>query len=133
MSFTTINLKTIGDERGSLIALENNAEIPFEVKRVYYIFGTQKGVERGFHAHKVLRQMAICVSGSCTIRMEDASDKGEVVLATPEQALMIEPMQWHEMYNFSPDCVLMVLANDVYDESDYIRNYEAYKRLIGHE
>ena len=133
MSFTTINLKTIGDERGSLIALENNAEVPFEVKRVYYIFGTQKDVERGFHAHKALRQMAICVSGSCSIRMEDASGKGEVVLAMPEQALMIEPMQWHEMYDFSADCVLMVLANDVYDESDYIRNYEIYKRLIGHE
>ncbi|MEZ9057325.1 FdtA/QdtA family cupin domain-containing protein [Vibrio pelagius] len=130
MSFKTINLKTIGDERGSLIALENNAEIPFDVKRVYYIFNTQDQVSRGFHAHINLKQMAICVAGSCKFILDDGVSRSEVLLSKPDEALYIEGLIWREMHDFSEDCVLLVLASQVYDEADYIRNYSEFKRLV---
>lgn len=121
-----IDFPVLGDERGSLVALEANCHIPFEIKRVYYIYGTVKGVARGFHAHKVLKQVAICIKGSCRFVMDDGEDKQEVILSTPNKGLLIDAMQWHEMYDFSEDCVLMVLADQFYDESDYIREYSKF-------
>lgn len=121
----------LGDARGKLVAIEGNRHIPFEIKRVYYIYGTLPDVARGFHAHKELRQVAICLSGQCRIVMDDGNKKDEVVLNSPSQALLVDRMQWHEMYDFSSDCVLMVLASDVYDESDYIRDYESFIALSG--
>ncbi|GKR06553.1 dTDP-6-deoxy-3,4-keto-hexulose isomerase [Aeromonas caviae] len=121
----------LGDARGKLVAIEGNRHIPFEIKRVYYIYGTLPDVARGFHAHKELRQVAICLSGQCRIVMDDGNKKDEVVLNSPSQALLIDKMQWHEMHDFSSDCVLMVLASDVYDESDYIRGYESFIALSG--
>lgn len=123
---TLIDLPVLGDERGSLVALQRNRNIPFEIKRVYYIYGTQKGVARGFHAHKELKQVAICLSGSCRFVMDDGVQKNEVILNSPSQGLLIDVMQWHEMYDFSEDCILLVLASDIYDEADYIRNYNEY-------
>lgn len=123
---TLIDLPVLGDERGSLVALQGNRNIPFEIKRVYYIYGTQKGVARGFHAHKELKQVAICLSGSCRFVMDDGVQKNEVILNSPSQGLLIDVMQWHEMYDFSEDCILLVLASDIYDEADYIRNYNEY-------
>lgn len=118
-----IDFPMLGDERGSLVALEGNKNIPFDIKRVYYIYGTQEGVSRGFHAHKELKQVAICLNGRCRFVMDDGVDKSEVILDSPSQGLLIDVMQWHEMHDFSKDCVLMVLADQVYDESDYIRDY----------
>ncbi|WP_270689641.1 sugar 3,4-ketoisomerase [Aeromonas sp. D3] len=123
---TLIDLPVLGDERGSLVALQRNRNIPFEIKRVYYIYGTQKGVARGFHAHKELKQVAICLSGSCRFVMDDGVQKNEVILNSPSQGLLIDVMQWHEMYDFSEDCILLVLASDIYDEADYIRSYNEY-------
>lgn len=121
-----IDFPVLGDGRGALVALEANRHIPFEIKRVYYIYGTAQGVARGFHAHKELKQVAICLKGSCRFVMDDGKDKQQVILATPDKGLLIEPMQWHEMYDFSEDCLLMVLADQVYDESDYIREYSKF-------
>jgi len=121
-----INLKSLGDERGSLVALENNKEIPFEVKRIYYIYGTKKGVSRGFHAHKALKQIAICVSGSCTMLLDNGKDKETIALNTPTKGVLIEDMVWREMHDFSEDCVLLVLASEHYDEADYIRDYQEF-------
>ncbi|WP_368205988.1 FdtA/QdtA family cupin domain-containing protein [Aeromonas sp. s5] len=126
---TLIDLPVLGDERGSLVALEGNRNIPFEIKRVYYIYGTQKGVARGFHAHKELKQVAICLNGSCRFVMDDGVKKNEVILNSPSQGLLIDVMQWHEMYDFSEDCILLVLASDIYDEADYIRNYNSFMQL----
>ncbi|WP_421285727.1 sugar 3,4-ketoisomerase [Aeromonas veronii] len=126
---TLIDLPVLGDERGSLVALEENRNIPFEIKRVYYIYGTQKGVARGFHAHKELKQVAICLSGSCRFVMDDGLKKNEVILNSPSQGLLIDVMQWHEMYDFSEDCILLVLASDIYDEADYIRDYDNFMQL----
>lgn len=121
-----INFKIMGDDRGSLIALEENHNVPFDVKRVYYIFGTEQGVRRGYHAHRDLKQLAICVSGSCTFLLDNGKEKENIELTSPTQGLLIEGLLWREMYDFSPDCVLVVLADYYYDESDYIRDYNQF-------
>lgn len=128
--FSIIDLKTIGDDRGSLIALEDNHNVPFDVKRVYYIFGTGEEVRRGYHAHKNLKQLAICVSGSCKFLLDDGESQQHIELNSPAQALLIEGLIWREMYNFSPDCVLIVLADDYYKETDYIRDYDNFLKEV---
>lgn len=126
MEIKLIQLQKHGDERGSLIALEETTNIPFQIKRVYYIFQTKENVRRGFHAHKKLKQVAIAVKGSCRFLLDDGNERVEVLLDNPAQGLLIESVIWREMYDFSDDCVLMVLADDFYDESDYIRDYEIF-------
>ena len=121
-----VDLPSRGDERGSLVAIEESKAIPFEIKRVYYIFKTQNGVSRGFHAHKRLKQLAVCVSGECRILLDDGKEQEDVWLDSPTKGLIIEGMTWREMHDFSEDCVLLVLANERYDESDYIRDYELF-------
>lgn len=125
-----INFKSLGDDRGGLVALEANKDIPFDVKRVYYIFATQSGVARGFHAHKQLKQVAICISGSCRFVMDSGLDKQEIVMDSPTHGIVIDKMQWHEMHDFSDDCVLLVVASDHYDENDYIRDYDEFVQLV---
>lgn len=115
-----------GDERGWLIALENLKEVPFEISRVYFIYGTLPGVRRGKHAHRKLRQMAICLKGSCRFYMDDGRRKDEVLLDRNNRGLLIESMVWHEMDDFTVDCILLVLASGPYDEHDYIREYHAF-------
>ena len=121
-----IEFTHLGDDRGGLISLEQNQNIPFDIKRVYYIFDTKESVARGFHAHKNLQQVAICVKGSCRFLMDDGHNKAEVVLDKPNLGILIDVMQWHEMHDFSEGCVLLVLASDYYDEADYIRNYDDF-------
>ncbi|MBS9784588.1 MAG: FdtA/QdtA family cupin domain-containing protein [Oceanivirga sp.] len=120
------NLTELGDERGKLVALEGLKNIPFEIKRVYYIYGTKLNVARGFHAHKNLQQVAIAVSGSCKMLLDDGVNKEWVTLDSPNKGILINSMVWHEMHNFSEDCVLLVLASEHYDESDYIRDYDEF-------
>jgi dTDP-4-dehydrorhamnose 3,5-epimerase-like enzyme len=129
-NYKLVDFKIMGDDRGSLIALEENYNVPFDVKRVYYIFGTEQGVRRGYHAHKNLKQLAICVSGSCTFLLEDGMQQKHITLSSPTQGLLIEGLIWREMYDFSPDCVLMVLADAYYDEADYIRDYENFLKAV---
>ncbi len=124
-----IHLPVLGDDRGSLIALEGNKNIPFDIKRIYYIYGTKTGVSRGFHAHKALKQVAIAVSGSCRFILDDGIEREDILLNDPAQGLLIESFMWREMHDFSDDCVLMVLANQLYDEDDYIRNYDEFISL----
>jgi len=126
----TINFKPLGDERGSLVALEGNKNVPFDIKRAYYIFGTKKGVSRGFHAHRNLKQVAVCVTGSCCFVLDNGKQREEVVLDKPTIGLLIDDLTWREMYDFSPDCVLMVLASEHYDESDYIRDYQEFLKAV---
>ena len=124
--FKWMDLPVIGDSRGSLIALEASQFVPFAVKRVYYIFGTQPGVARGFHAHKKLRQLAICVTGKCRMVLDDGRTRESAWLDSPAKGLLIDTMLWREMHDFSPDCVLLVLASEHYDEADYIRDYGTF-------
>lgn len=123
---TTLTFSALGDHRGGLIAIEQYKSVPFDIKRVYFIFDTKKGVERGFHAHKTLHQAAVCVHGSCRILMDKGCDKEMVTLNRPDIGLLIPPMIWHEVRDFSKGCVLLVLASDLYDEGDYIRDYKQF-------
>jgi len=127
MNQALIKFSSKGDNRGWLVALEAPKQVPFEIKRVYYIYGTQPGVRRGKHAHRHLRQMAICLHGSCRFYMDDGRTKREFLLNRKDQGLLIEPMIWHEMDDFSADCVLLVLASGLYDERDYIRDYQGFQ------
>ncbi|MHA3057158.1 sugar 3,4-ketoisomerase [Acinetobacter sp. ANC 4641] len=131
MQIKLLPLQTHGDERGSLIALEQDKNIPFAIKRVYYLFNTSANVRRGFHAHKELTQVVIAVRGSCRFLLDDGKEKITLFLDNPAQGLLIDSCIWREMYDFSEDCVLMVLANHLYDESDYIRNYDEFLNLHG--
>ncbi|EOW6722052.1 FdtA/QdtA family cupin domain-containing protein [Cronobacter dublinensis] len=129
MNIQIIPLQKHGDARGSLIALEEQKNVPFSIKRVYYMFDTQEGVRRGFHAHRQLMQLAVAVRGSCKFLLDDGVSQEVISLDDPSQGLLIEKMVWHEMFDYSDDCVLMVLADDLYDESDYIRDYSLFKKI----
>lgn len=122
--------KTMGDHRGSLIALEENKDIPFELKRVFYIFGTQPNVPRGQHAHYKTKQFLVSVAGSCKVTLDNGSTKKIFDLNKPNIGLFQDALIWGTMYDFSSDCVLMVLADDYYDEDDYIRDYETFLRVV---
>ncbi len=129
MQINLIQLQKHGDNRGALVALEENKNIPFPIKRVYYLFDTKEGVRRGFHAHKALKQVAIVLKGSCRFLLDDGNERVDVLLDNPAQGLLIESMLWREMYDFSYDCVLMVLADAIYDEADYIRDYADFLKF----
>lgn len=120
------------DARGSLVALEELGEyVPFEVKRVYYIFDTKPDDVRGQHAHKDLKQLLICVSGACTITCElPDGTRTDHRLDWPTKGLLIQGMVWREMKSFSKDSVLLVLASEHYTPADYIRKYEDFKKAV---
>lgn len=128
-----IDFPSLGDDRGSLVALETMKIVPFEIKRVYYIFGTKEGVSRGFHAHKNLKQVAVCVTGSCRMVLDDGVNREEVILDSPVKGLLIDWLLWREMHDFSIDCVLLVLANEHYDETDYIRDYNEFLEIVNYD
>lgn len=130
MQVIRVKFQPHGDDRGQLIALEEFKEIPFHVKRVYYIFETKEGVRRGFHAHKKLEQILVCVSGSCKIMLDNGEERTDIVLDKPNEGLYIANDTWREMYDFSSDAVLLVLASELYDESDYIRNYDQFLEFV---
>lgn len=125
-----INFPPLGDDRGSLVALEGNRTIPFDIKRVYYIFYTLSGVVRGCHAHTKLSQVLVCVTGKCRVVLDDGKVREEAWLDSPIKGLFIGNYVWRELHDFSPDCVLLVLASEHYDESDYIRDYQEFLKVI---
>ncbi|MCE9925856.1 FdtA/QdtA family cupin domain-containing protein [Aeromonas media] len=131
MKINFIQFQTHGDDRGSLISLEQEKNIPFEIQRIYYIFNTKEGVRRGFHAHKKLKQIAIVISGSCRFVLDDGKERIDILMDNPGQGLYIDSFIWREMYNFSEDCVLLVIADKRYEEVDYIRSYEEFLQLVG--
>lgn len=130
MTIKTHDFSPHGDARGQLIAIEEGKDIPFSVKRVYYIYDTKEGVRRGFHAHKALQQILICVHGSCKIHLDNGHETEEILLDKPEKGLYISSDMWREMYDFSPDAVLLVLASELYNEEDYIRDYNAFIKYV---
>lgn len=120
-----------GDDRGQLIALEEHIDIPFSIKRVYYMYDTGKGVRRGFHAHKSLEQILVCIHGTCKVLLDNGKEKKIVPLEKPYEGLYIANNIWREMYDFSPDAVLLVFASDIYKEEDYIRDYDTFLKMVG--
>lgn len=131
MNCKLIELKCYGDCRGSLVALEKGHNVFFDIKRVYYIFDTKRGTPRGFHAHKDLEQLLICVTGSCKVKVDDGGVTAVFELNSPEMALYIGKNMWREMFDFSQGCVLMVLASDYYKPEEYIRDYDAFLLEVG--
>ena len=121
-----IPLAIRGDERGRLVAIEGMSDAPFAIARVYYVYATTHGVTRGLHAHRALNQLSVAVAGSCTMLLDDGEQRVTVRLDDPATGLTLPPMVWHEMSDFSSDCVLMVLADAAYDEADYIRDYDEF-------
>jgi dTDP-4-dehydrorhamnose 3,5-epimerase-like enzyme len=126
MESKLIEIQELGDERGLLAVLQSSKNIPFNIQRVFYIYGTKEGVRRGFHAHYKTRQALISVSGSCKVFLDNLKRTTDVTLDNPTKMLILEPNDWHEMYDFSSDCVLLVLASHLYDSEDYIRDYNKY-------
>lgn len=125
-----VSLTSRGDARGSLVAIEGGQDIPFEIARAYYLFGTEPNVHRGLHAHRALWQCAVAVSGSCLMTLNDGKETCKVTLNDPTVGIMIPPMVWHEMSDFTANCVLLVLADAHYDESDYVRRFDDFLQLV---
>ena len=119
-----------GDERGQLVSLEEFKDIPFQIKRVYFMYDTEKNVVRGKHAHKNLEQILVCVHGSCKILLDNGREKKIVPLEKPYEGLYVANDMWREMFDFSSDAVLMVFASEFYDESDYIRDYDEFLKFV---
>ncbi len=122
--------QTHGDNRGQLVSLEEFKDIPFKIKRVYYMYDTGKDVTRGYHAHKSLEQILICIHGSCKILLDNGVEKKVVALEKPYEGLYVSNSMWREMFDFSEDAVLMVLASELYDEADYIRSYDEFLEFV---
>ncbi len=132
MSSSLVQLVDIpqrGDSRGQLAVAELGGVLPFPVRRVYWIHGTKPGVSRGFHAHKKLRQLCVCVTGSVRMILFDGRREESVILDSSAKGLLVGPGLWREMHDFSPDCVLMVFADAEYDEADYIRDREQFQKI----
>lgn len=130
MNYKILNFKTKSDDRGSLIALENLKEIPFEIKRIYYIYDTKPDFPRGAHAHKNLEQVLIMMDGSCEIILNDGKNTQSVILNRPDMGLFIGKNIWREMKNFSYGAKLLVVASDFYDEDEYIRDYDLFLGVV---
>ena len=122
--------KVLGDHRGQLVALEANRQIPFEVKRVFYIYGTQEGVPRGNHSHYKTKQFLVAVNGSCKVTLDNGKEKETFDLNKPNLGLFQDALIWGTMHDFSSDCVLMVLADEYYDASDYITDYDKFLKEV---
>ncbi|MCT7468660.1 sugar 3,4-ketoisomerase [Aliarcobacter cryaerophilus] len=130
MITTLQEFKVLGDHRGQLVALEANRQIPFDVKRVFYIYGTQEGVPRGNHSHYKTKQFLVAVNGSCKVTLDNGKEKETFDLNKPNLGLFQDALIWGSMHDFSSDCVLMVLADEYYDASDYITDYNKFLKEI---
>lgn len=119
-----------GDSRGNLIAMESQVDVPFNVKRIFYIYGTLQNVRRGQHAHHTTRQYLIAVNGSCKVTLDDGQQQNTFDLNKPHIGLLQEALVWGQMHSFTDDCVLLVLASESYDDADYIRDYGEFLDLV---
>lgn len=121
------------DDRGALISFESAHEIPFGIQRVYTIYDTRHDISRGFHAHKTLQQVLVCIKGGCDIKLDTGSHTETITLDSPLVGLFINGHIWREMHNFSKDCVLMVFADQYFHDEDYIRDYNEFLKVVANE
>ncbi len=125
-----VHFPVIHNRAGNITPVQNNLEVPFDIKRVYYLYDVPGGGERGGHAHKNLQQLVIAASGSFDITIDDGVNKKTVALNRPYMGLYIKPGIWRDISNFSSGAICLVLASEKYNEDDYIRNYAAYKAYV---
>ncbi len=130
MQSNIVNFKIMGDERGSLIAFEENQNIPFNIKRVFYIYGTQEKISRGNHSHYTTKQLLVAVHGECKVTLDDGTTTKTYTLNKPNIGLSQDALIWGTMHDFTEDCILMVFADTYYEESDYIRSYDKFLEVI---
>jgi hypothetical protein len=125
-----IELPKIVDARGNLTFIEGNNHVPFDVKRVFYLYDVPTAADRGAHAHKALHQFLVCLSGSFDVSIDDGSSKDIIHLNRPWKGLHIPPMIWASEINFDPGSICLVLASALYDESDYYRDYSLFMDAV---
>ncbi|MDY0276986.1 MAG: FdtA/QdtA family cupin domain-containing protein [Acholeplasma sp.] len=125
-----IKINTVSDQKGQLSFFESQKNIEFDIKRIYYIYNAKEGVQRGFHAHKQLKQFLFCPSGSVKLFLDNGFEKSEIILDSPTIGLQILPCVWREFTFLKQQSVLIVAASEYYQESDYIRNYDMFLNYI---
>lgn len=128
--YMVIQFAELGDERGKMVVIEGGRAIPFDIKRVFYIYGADSTVVRGQHANRESEFVLINVAGKSKVRVTDGTEEGIVALNTPMMGVYISKMIWKEMYDFSSDSVLLALASTHYDDGEYIRDYEEYLKIM---
>lgn len=126
----SVQLPKVHDKTGSIVAINNGEDVPFEVRRVYYLYDVPGGGTRGGHAHRRLRQLIVAGSGSFDVIVDDGRRRKSVTLNRPNHGLLITPGIWRELVNFSAGAVCIVLASRHYDEADYIRDYDTFQASI---
>lgn len=126
-----LNFADLGDERGKLVVVEGSRDIPFKIERVFYIYGSDSDVVRGQHANRESEFVLINVGGTSKVRIDNGHSEAVIELNKPMMGLYIPTMVWKDMYDFSEDSILLVLASTHYDGSEYIRDYEEYKKEMG--
>ena len=127
---SVIRHKVLGDHRGQLVVIEGKDDVPFDIKRVFYIYGTQNKVSRGDHSHYNTKQYLIAVNGSCKVTLDNGKTKQTFDLDEPNKGLFQDALIWGTMHDFSDDCVLLVFANDCYKSEDYITNYSKFLEVV---
>lgn len=120
----------LGDERGNLVVVEGIKDIPFDIKRMFYIYGTQGNIVRGQHANRNSEFVLINLSGECKIKVDDGKNNEVIILNKPHEGIYLDKMVWKDMYDFSSDSILLVLSNCSYDSKEYIRDYMKFKKEI---
>jgi len=128
-----VNFPKVTDQRGNLSFIEENHQIPFKIKRVYYLYDVPSGATRGGHAHKELHQVVIALSGSFDVILDDGLRRRSFFLNRPHYGLYIPPRIWRELENFSSNSVALSLVSEIYDESDYVRDYDDFRRLVAND
>ena len=128
--YKLLNFPQLGDERGHLVVVEGNKDIPFEIKIIFYIYGSDKDVIRGQHANRLSEFVLINISGRCNVFVDDGENQETVILDKPYQGIYLNKMVWKNMLNFSKDAILLVLSNEYYNSEEYIRDYEEFKKII---
>ena len=128
--YKILNFADLGDERGFLVVVEGGIQIPFDIKRIFYIYGSDATVVRGQHANLRSEFVLINVAGSSKVKVDDGNETRIINLDQPRMGIYLSKMLWKEMYDFSPDSVLLVLSNEHYDRAEYVRNYDDYIKMI---
>lgn len=128
--YKVVEFPQFGDARGHLVVVEELKEAPFELKRIFYIYGTKEKVARGQHANRVSQFLLINLSGSCKVLVDDGKNREVIELNQPHTGVHLDRLVWKEMYDFSPDSVLLVLSSELYDKTEYINDYEAFLQEV---
>lgn len=119
-----------GDERGSLVAIQGQIDIEFPIERIYYIYDTDAGLTRGYHAHKAQKQILVCLAGKCDIKFNNGKETKVIEFEQPNKGVYLTGVVWREIFNMSKNCVLLSIVNTKYDEDDYIRNYPQFLEVV---